>query len=203
MGAERGETAFFGALSCARRYVRSTSAASRRESRACQTLSLSSFIVPASKDCFKCKNQNACPKCLPPSCYSFPRNRTYRRTSSAICFWGLKMRFFCLPKIVLFFASIFSRQNRENQWFWPPKTLPKPFQNPFKIDVPKNMRFFIEFCSKNALLQKCQHQKNMRPRSVLLGFHTFQCFAFGMHFRSKKPTKNPSKTRPEPFKNRC
>ena len=24
--------------------------------------------------------------------------------------------------------------------------LPKPSQNPFKIDVPKNMRFFMDFC---------------------------------------------------------
>ena len=45
----------------------------------------------------------------------------------------------------------------------------------------------------------------MRPRNVLLAFHKNQVFAFGMRFWSKKPTKNPSKTRPEPFKNppRC
>ena len=58
------------------------------------------------------------------------------------------MQFKSLPKIITFFASIFSRKNRENHGFWPPKTLPKPSQNPLKIDVPKNMRFFIEFCSK-------------------------------------------------------
>ena len=35
----------------------------------------------------------------------------------------------------------------EKPGFWPPKTIPKSFQNAFKIDVPKNMQFFIDFCS--------------------------------------------------------
>ena len=37
---------------------------------------------------------------------------------------------------------------------------------------------------------------------TLLTFHTIQLFAFGLHFESKKPTKNPSKTRSEPIQNR-
>ena len=37
------------------------------------------------------------------------------------------------------------RQKSENQGFWPPITLPKSIQNPFKIDVPQNMHFFIDF----------------------------------------------------------
>ena len=49
----------------ARRYVRSTSAASRRECRACQTVISFSSYLPASKACFKGKTQNACHKCLP------------------------------------------------------------------------------------------------------------------------------------------
>ena len=112
------------------------------------------------------------------------------------------MRFLSLPKIILFFASIFSRKNRENHGFWPPKTLPKPSQNPLKIDVPKNMRFFMDFCSIFVACCKSRTSKFMRPRSVLLTFHTIQCFAFRMHFGSKKPTKNRPKSRSEPFKNR-
>ena len=81
--------------------------------------------------------------------------------------------------------------------------LPKPSQNRVKIDVPKNMRFFIDFCSNFDGCCKSQHQKNVRPRSVLLTFHTMRCFAFGMHFRSKKPTKNFKKTTSEPVKHGC
>ena len=39
------------------------------------------------------------------------------------------------------------RQKCENQGFWPPKTPPKLSQNPSKIDAPKNMQFFIDFCA--------------------------------------------------------
>ena len=55
------------------------------------------------------------------------------------------MRFLSLPKIILFFASIFSRKNWENHGFWPPKTVPKSSQNAFKNDVPKNMQFLSDF----------------------------------------------------------
>jgi len=55
------------------------------------------------------------------------------------------MRFFSLPKIILFLASIFFGKNWENQECWLPKTLPKSVQNAFKIDVPHNMYFFIDF----------------------------------------------------------
>ena len=110
------------------------------------------------------------------------------------------MRFLSLPKIILFFASIFSRKNRENHRFWLPKTLPKPTQNPFKIDVPKNIRFFIEFCSKNALLQQRQHRFRIGFSNTFCLSGTFLRIAFRMHFGSKKPTKNQSKTTSEPFK---
>ena len=113
------------------------------------------------------------------------------------------MRFFGLPKIILFFACVFSRKNCENHGCWPPKTLPKPTQNPFKIDVPKNMRFFIEFCSKNALLQQRQHRFRIGFSNTFCLSGTFLRIAFRLHFGSQKPTKNQSKTRPEPFKNRC
>ena len=113
------------------------------------------------------------------------------------------MRFFTFPNFFLFFASVFYRKNCENHGFWPAKTLPKLSQNPSKIDVPKNMRFFIDFCSKNALLQKCPHRFRIGFYSTFCLLGTFLQIAFCMHFRSKNPTKNPSKTRSEPFQNRC
>ena len=75
----------------ARRYVRSTSAASRRESRACQTSCqiLAKFFSPQhlsfQSASSKLWAQDSFLKCLPPILCSFPRTRTYRRTSSAIC----------------------------------------------------------------------------------------------------------------------
>ena len=123
--------------------------------------------------------------------------------SGKLWFFRIFDRIFRLPKCMSKFTSKKCRKMSENRGFWPPKTLPKPPQNAFKIDVPKNMRFFIDFCSNFDACCKSQHQKNVRPRSVLLMFHTFQCFAFGMHFCSKKLTENPSKTRSEPLQNRC
>ena len=49
--------------------------------------------------------------------------------------------FFFLTSILYRFVSKKSRKNCENQGFLPPKTLSKPFKNPSKIDVCKNMRF--------------------------------------------------------------
>ena len=83
------------------------------------------------------------------------------------------------------------------------KNLSKSCQNPFKIDVQKNMGFFIDFGLHCDACCKRQHQKNVRPRSVLLAFQTILCFAFCMHVRSTKPTKNTSKTTSEPSQNRC
>ena len=109
-------------------------------------------------------------------------------------------RLFCLPRIISFFACIFPRNNYKNQGFWLPKTLPKPMQNCFKIDVPKNMRFCIDFCLIFVVCCKGRTSKFMRPRSVLWTFHQNQLFTFGMHFGSEKPTKNPSKTMPNLWK---
>ena len=110
------------------------------------------------------------------------------------------MRFFCHPKIILFFASIFSRKNAENRGCWSPKTLPKSIQNAFKIDVPTNIRFFSDFCSKKPLSQERRPLIFAGRAIVLLAFHTIQCFTFGMHFRSKKPTENLCKTKLELLK---
>ena len=113
------------------------------------------------------------------------------------------MPFFSLPKIISFFVSIFYRKNCENRRFCPPKTLPKSMQKAFEIDVPTNMRFFSDVCLKKPLPQERRPLIFAGRAIVLLAFHTFLHFAFGMHFRFKKPTKNPSKTRSEPLKNRC
>ena len=102
------------------------------------------------------------------------------------------MRFFSLPKIFSFFASIFSRKNIENYGFWPPKTLPKSFPKGFKNDVPKSMRIFIDFCWIFVACCKSRTSKFMRPASVLLVFHTIRLIAFGMQFWSKNPTENLS-----------
>ena len=75
--------------------------------------------------------------------------------------------------------------------------------NPFKIDVPKNMRFFIEFCSKNALLQQRRHRFRIGFSNTFCLSGTFLQIAFRMHFGSKKPIQNPPKTRSDPLKNRC
>ena len=104
--------------------------------------------------------------------------------------------------LLIFCFHFFSKKSRKS-WILVPKTLPKPSQNPLKIDVPKNMRFFMDFCSIFVACCKSRTSKFMRPRSVLLGFHKNQMFAFGKHFGFEKPIKNHSKTKPEPFKNRC
>ena len=57
----------------------------------------------------------------------------------------------------------------------------------------------MDFC---CLLQK-PNLDFVRMAIVLLGFYTIHAFAFGMRFGNENHAKNPSKTRPEPFKNRC
>ena len=65
------------------------------------------------------------------------------------------------------------------------------------------MRFFTDFCSKNVLLRKRRHQFRIGFYSVFCLSDTFLRFAVRMHFGSEKPTKNASKMRVEPLKNRC
>ena len=91
----------------------------------------------------------------------------------------------------------------ENQGFGPPKTLPKSSQNASENDVPTDMVFFIDF---GPILDACRKGRPLifaGRAIVLLAFYTIQGFAFYIHFRSEKPTENPSKMRPEPLKNRC
>ena len=122
-----------------------------------------------------------------------------RRTSGRHSFF----RFFGLPERASKTTSKKHGKKCENRCFWPPKTIPKSFQNASENDVPTNMGFFIDFGSNFAACCKSRTSKFVRPRSVLLTFNTNQLFAFGMHFGSEKPTKNLSKTTSEPFRNRC
>ena len=110
------------------------------------------------------------------------------------------MRFLSLPKIILFFASIFSGKNRENHGFWPPQTLPKPSQNPFKIDVPKNMEFLIEFCSKNALLQQRRHRFRISFSNTFCLSGIFFESLFECILGPKNLPKTSPKRRPNPLK---
>ena len=61
----------------------------------------------------------------------------------------------------------------------------------------------MDFCSKNASLHKRQHQFRIGFYNVFCLSDAFLGFAVHMHFRPKKPTKNPSKTKSDTFKNRC
>ena len=118
-------------------------------------------------------------------------------------FRASEIDFCALPECASRTTSKKHRKNCENHRFWLPKTLPKSIQNASKIDVSKNMRFFMDFCWFLVACCKSRTSNFMRPRNVLLAFHRNQVFAFGIRFRSKKRFKNPSKTRPEPFQNRC
>ena len=108
--------------------------------------------------------------------------------------------FFALPECASKTTSKKHRKNCENHRFWLPKTLPKSIQNASKIDVSKNMRFFMDFCWFLVACCKSRTSNFMRPRSVLLAFHRNQVFAFGIRFRSKKRFKNLPKRGPNPSK---
>ena len=95
------------------------------------------------------------------------------------------MRFLSLPKIIIFFASIF---------------------------VPKKLRKSKILSSQNTpkIHPKClQNRCPTKPAFFCRLFAYFGCFrlcalflriAFRMHFDSKKPTKKHLKTRPNPLK---
>ena len=85
-----------------------------------------------------------------PLSFSLPRrvgttgNQVQKSTFCVLL--GLLGRFFALPKRAAKTTSKKHRKKCENQEFWSPKTIPKPSQNAFKIDVPKNIDFFEVFC---------------------------------------------------------
>ena len=83
------------------------------------------------------------------------------------------------------------------------QNVPKSIQNASENDVPTNMRFFSDFASKKLLSQERRHRFRIGFCNTFCLSDTFLQIAFGMDFRSKKPTKNLSKTTSEPFQNRC
>ena len=109
---------------------------------------------------------------------------------------------FSPSKIHLIFCFHFLSKKMRKSWILPsqnpPKTLPKSIQNRCAT---KHTNFH-GFLSNFHAWCKSRTSKFVRPANVLLTFHTIHLFALGMHFGSKKPTKNLSKTRSEPFKNR-
>ena len=87
---------------------------------------------------------------------------------------------------------MFSSQNRS-------QTPSKSNQNR-RPQKHRNFHWFsIDF---GRLLQKPNHDF-VRMAIVFVGFYTIDAFACGMRFGSHNHAKNPSKTRSEPFKNRC
>ena len=90
---------------------------------------------------------------LPPL-YLSPGPRTFRRAGSKKSPPPLFFNFFSIfwPSKTFFKISIekSSQQVRKSR-FSAPQTLPKSFQNASEIDVPTNMRFFIDFCFKKPL----------------------------------------------------
>ena len=141
-----------------------------------------------------------------PLSFPFPRSlgTTANPTpkSGKVWFFRIFGRFFRLPNRAWKMISKKHRKKCENRGFGPPKTLPKPFQNPLKIEIPKNMRFFIDFCSKNLLPQKCRHRFRIGFYNTKWLSDVFLQVAFWMGLGSKKRSKNLSKTMPGRFKNR-
>ena len=80
-----------------------------------------------------------------------------------------------------------------------PKTLPKFTRNAFEIVFPNNIQFFVDFGRRKRLPQRCRHRFRIGFSNTFCLLDTFLCFAFGMRFRFKKPTKNLSRTTSEPF----
>ena len=95
------------------------------------------------------------------------------------------------------------RKNWKNKRLWLPKTFPKSFQNASENDVPRNIRFFNDFCSKQPLSQERRHRFCIGFSNTFCLSDAFLQIALGMHFWFKKHTKNPSETMSEPSKNRC
>ena len=80
-----------------------------------------------------------------------------------------------------------------------PKTLPKSIQ----IRGSRKDAKFHRFCSNFVACCKSRPSKFVRPANVLLTFHTIHLLTFSTYLGSEKPSKNPRKTMPEPFQNRC
>ena len=77
----------------------------------------------------------------------------------------------------------------------PPKTVPKSIQK----RCPKKHAIFINVCSICFVFSIIDFLKaciSLRENHYFQGFRKNHAFAIFMHFGLKKPTQNPSKTRP-------
>ena len=84
-------------------------------------------------------------------------NRHQKSTISVLL--GLLGRFLALPERASKTTSKKHRKKRENRGFWPSKPLPKPFQNPIKTEVPKNMQFLSAFSTTSFKTQSLETLK--------------------------------------------
>ena len=90
---------------------------------------------------------------LPPL-YLSPGPRTFRRADPKTCCktaFGTFFSFFGRSETAFKICFEKSSKKCENRGFQLSETLPKSFQNASEIDVPTNMRFFIDFCFKEPL----------------------------------------------------
>ena len=130
------------------RYVRSTSAASRRDAVRVGQLFISSSLCLPLKPASRIKLQIPSSKAFPHPYIPSPgpaRTAQPSQKLREILFWSLKMRFFSLPKIILFFACVFSRKKMRKSRILTsqnhPQTLPKRLQN----RCPKRHAIFHRF----------------------------------------------------------
>ena len=116
---------------------------------------------------------------------------------SLFCFIRCFFRFFRLPKRCSKNASKKHGKKCENRGFWPPKIIPKSCQNVSENDVPTNMRFFKDFCSKKSLSQERRHRFRIGFSNTFCLSDAFLQIAFGMDFGTKKTggqgTSKPSR----------
>ena len=142
---------------------------------------------------------------LPPL-YLSPGLRTFRRAgpkSLTDLRRTLFFSIFCLSKTSSKICFEQITDKCEKPRFWLPKTLLKPFQNVSEIDVPTNLRFFIEFWLRKVSVARA-------PTSIsywffqyfwLVGRFSLNPFGYGIWIQ--KTYQQPHKTRPEPMNNRC
>ena len=72
-----------------------------------------------------------------------------------------------------------------------------------KIDEKSHVFWDVDFELKKPLSQERRHRFRIGFSNTFCLSDTFLRFAVRMHFGSEKPTKNTSKMRVEPLKNRC
>ena len=111
------------------------------------------------------------------------------------------MRFLSLPKIILFFASIFSRKNCENHGFWPPKNPPKIHSKCLQNRCPTKPAFFHRFFAYFGCFRLCAlflgSAQNLAKTVVLLHYEHISIVCLSEHKATRKYRKNLPKTLPK------